>query len=79
MFFQVETDGETQIGTEEEEEEELLGADENRDEDVEVDTISLEARYENMLEGKLLYTVEFFMRRLKILRTCKTYMLSSFL
>ncbi len=46
----METDGENQVGTEEEEEEELLGGDEPRD--VEIDTMSLEARYENMLEGK---------------------------
>lgn len=51
-ILQVETDGETQIGTEEEEEEELLGGDESRDVDIEVDTVSLEAQYENMLEGK---------------------------
>ncbi|KAE8749683.1 hypothetical protein FOCC_FOCC003670, partial [Frankliniella occidentalis] len=51
LEVEVETDGETQIGTEEEEEEELLGGDEPRDVDVEIDTMSLEARYENMLEG----------------------------
>ncbi|KAJ1530756.1 hypothetical protein ONE63_005610 [Megalurothrips usitatus] len=51
LEVEVETDGETQIGTEEEEEEELLGCDEPRDTDIELDTMSLEARYENMLEG----------------------------
>lgn len=57
--LQVETDGETQIGTEEEEEEELLGGDEPRDVDIEVDTVSLEAQYENMLEGKTIKTFFF--------------------
>ncbi|KAK3924987.1 S phase cyclin A-associated protein in the endoplasmic reticulum [Frankliniella fusca] len=51
LEVEVETDGENQVGTEEEEEEELLGGDEPRDVDAEIDTMSLEARYENMLEG----------------------------
>ncbi|XP_034246179.1 S phase cyclin A-associated protein in the endoplasmic reticulum [Thrips palmi] len=53
LEVEVETDGETPIGTEEEEEEELLGEDEPRDVDVEVDTVSLEAQYENMLEDRI--------------------------
>jgi len=50
VFQQVETDGETNIGTEEEEDELLI--DEIHDEDGDIDDIPLEDRYENMLEGK---------------------------